>query len=146
MFRTAITGFAFAAVLGSGALAETHEVQMLNRGDDGEVMAFEPAYLEVAPGDTIKFIATDRAHNAESILEMTPEGGETFKGAINQEVEVTYDTEGLYGVKCAPHYAMGMVMTVAVGDVSEVPDEFLAGRIPPNAMKRFVTQIEELGL
>ncbi|WP_299655766.1 pseudoazurin [uncultured Jannaschia sp.] len=146
MLRTTITGLALAAMSATGGFAETHEVRMLNRGEGGEVMVFEPAFLQVAPGDTVKFLAADRGHNAESILEMTPEGANAFKGRINEEIEVTLETDGLYGIKCLPHYAMGMVMTVAVGDVSEVPGEFLAGRIPPNAMERFVMQIEELGL
>ncbi|WP_375263337.1 pseudoazurin [Palleronia sp.] len=146
MIRTMINGLALAALLGSAAYAETHEVQMLNRSDDGKIMAFEPGHLQVAPGDTVKFVATDKGHNAESILEMSPEEAEAFKGRINEEIEVTLDTEGLYAVKCAPHFAMGMVMTIVVGDVTEVPPEFLAGRIPPNAMDRFVVQIEELGL
>lgn len=146
MFRTAITGFALASAIATGAFAETHDIRMLNRGEDGEVMVFDPASLQIAPGDTVRFVATDRGHNAEAILEMTPEDADAFKGRINEEIEITFDIEGLYGIKCTPHYAMGMVMTVAVGEVTEVPDEYLAGRIPPNAMERFVTQIEELGL
>ena len=146
MFRTAIIGFALASAIATGAFAETHDIRMLNRGENGEVMVFDPASLQIAPGDTVRFVATDRGHNAEAVLEMTPEGADAFKGRINEEIEIIFDTEGLYGIKCAPHYAMGMVMTVAVGEVTEVPEEYLAGRIPPNAMERFVTQIEELGL
>lgn len=42
------TAIAVVALLSMGAtpvLAEEFEVQMLNRGDDGEMMVFEPAYL-----------------------------------------------------------------------------------------------------
>ena len=60
---------------------------------------------------------------------MIPEGAEGFKGKINEEIEVTLESEGVYGVICKPHYAMGMVMTVAVGDV-EAPEDFLEGRVP----------------
>ena len=55
---------------------------------------------------------------------MAPEGSAGFKGAINEEIEVMFDTAGLYGMKCKPHFAMGMVMTIATGEVSEVPDPF----------------------
>jgi pseudoazurin len=34
---------------------------------------------------------------------------------MNEEVVVTLDKEGVYGVKCAPHYGMGMVALVVVG-------------------------------
>ena len=69
-------------------------------------------------------LAKDRGHNAESIAEMAPKGSAGFKGAINEEIEVMFDTAGLYGIKCKPHFAMGMVMTIATGEVSEVPDPF----------------------
>lgn len=140
MFRTVVSGLGLAALLGAAAFAETFEVQMLNKGSDGERMVFEPAFIQTQPGDTIKFIAADKGHNAEVNKDMLPEGAEAFKGKINEEIEVTLDTEGVYGVICKPHFAMGMVMTIAVGDV-EVPDDFLKGRVPPNAKKRFEAQL-----
>jgi len=117
---------------------------MLNKGPAGESMVFEPAFLQVAPGDTVRFLATDRGHNAETIEGMVPEDAEGFKGRINEEIEVTLDTAGLYGVQCKPHYAMGMVMTIAVGEVEVAPDEFLEGRIPPRAKARFEAQLGNL--
>ena len=50
---------------------------MLNKGAEG-AMVFEPSLLKVAPGDTVKFLATDKIHNAESITGMLPEGAKTF--------------------------------------------------------------------
>lgn len=138
------TATALALVAGSAVFAETHEVQMLSRGTGGETMVFEPSFLQIQPGDTVRFVATDRSHNAEAIPDMMPEGAEPFRGRINEEVEVTFDVEGLYGVKCQPHYAMGMVLTIAVGELEEAPEDFLEGRIPPRALDRFVTQLENL--
>jgi pseudoazurin len=116
--------FAAAAVLtatawlasGSAGAAE-HEVKMLNRGEAG-IMVFEPALLEVAPGDTVHFRAVDKGHNAASIDGMIPEGGAAWKGGLNKDVTVTLDVEGVYGVLCVPHYAMGMVALIVVGDPS----------------------------
>ena len=143
MFRTAVSGLALATILGGAAFAETIEVQMLNKGANGDRMVFEPAFVQAQPGDTIKFIAADKSHNAEVNKGMLPDGAEAFKGKINEEIEVTLDTEGIYGVICKPHFAMGMVMTIAVGDV-EVPDTFFEGRVPPNAKKRFEAQLSNL--
>ena len=95
MIRTVATGLAFAALLGGAAFAETFEVKMLNKGADGERMVFEPAFVQAAPGDTIRFVAADKGHNAETIEDMIPNGAEGFKGKINQEIEVTLDTEGV---------------------------------------------------
>jgi pseudoazurin len=140
MIRTITTGLALAALMSSAAFAETFEVQMLNKGSDGERMVFEPAFVQAAPGDTIRFLASDKGHNAETIDGMMPEGAAGFGGKINEEFEVTLDAEGVYGVMCKPHYAMGMVMTIAVGDV-DVPGEFLEGRVPRKAMERFEAQL-----
>jgi len=143
MIRTLTTGLALAALLGSSAFAETFEVQMLNKGSNGERMVFEPSFVQAAAGDTIKFIATDRGHNAETAKGMIPEGSEGFKGKINEEIEVTLETEGVYAVICKPHYAMGMVMTVAVGDVA-APEGFLEGRVPKKAKARFEDQLSNM--
>lgn len=143
MIRTLTTSLALAALMGTAAFAETFEVLMLNKGSDGDRMVFEPAFVQAAPGDTIKFIAADRSHNAEINAGMLPEGAEAFSGKINEEFEVTLDVEGVYGVICKPHYAMGMVMTIAVGDV-DAPEDFLAGRVPPKAKQRFEAQLDNL--
>ncbi len=143
MIRKLTAGLALVALMGSAAMAETFEVQMLNQGSDGERMVFEPAFVQAQPGDTIKFVATDRGHNAELNDGMFPEGAEQFEGRINEEFEVTLDVEGVYGVICKPHYSMGMVMTIAVGEV-EAPEAFLEGRVPRNAKARFEAQLENL--
>jgi pseudoazurin len=107
---------AFAAVMAmaDGANAAEVEVKMLNKGAEG-MMVFEPALIKVAAGDTVKFVATDKGHNAETIKGMLPEGGATFLGKTGEDVAVKFDQAGIYGVKCAPHYGMGMVAMIVVG-------------------------------
>ncbi len=100
--------------LSNGASAEEHVVQMLNKGEKG-AMVFQPAFVKAAPGDTVKFVPTDKSHDAESIKGMIPAGAEPFKGKTNEEITVTLTQEGVYGVKCAPHYGMGMVALIVVG-------------------------------
>ena len=101
-------------LLGAAAGAAEIEVKMLDKGTEG-VMVFEPALVKIAPGDTVKFVATNKGHNAETIKGMLPEGADPFVGKVNQEIAVTFDKPGVYGVKCLPHYAMGMVGLVVVG-------------------------------
>lgn len=106
---------AFAAMLLAGAAqAADHQVQMLNKGEKGS-MVFQPDYIVAAPGDTVTFVPTDKSHDAESIKGMIPEGAEPFKGKMNEQITVTVDKEGVYGVKCTPHYGMGMVALIVVG-------------------------------
>ncbi len=111
---TAILALGAAIAFVQQAGAAEHEIRMLNKGETG-VMVFEPALVRAAPGDTIRFVAADKGHNAETIKGMVPEGAEAFKGKVNEEIVVTLDKEGVYGVKCAPHYGMGMVALIEVG-------------------------------
>lgn len=103
-----------ALVIAGGAQAADHEVQMLNKGDKG-AMVFQPDYIQAAPGDTVTFVPTDKSHDAESIKGMLPEGVEPFKGKMSEKITVTVNAEGVYGVKCTPHYGMGMVALIVVG-------------------------------
>lgn len=97
------------------------EVQMLNRGAKG-AMVFEPDLIVAAPGDTIRFIPTDKGHNVETITGMLPAGAEPFKSRYNKEFSITLNAEGVYGVKCSPHYAMGMVALIQVGEPANSDD------------------------
>ena len=121
--------------LATPAMAEVHEVLMLNRNDTGG-MVYQPDFLRIAPGDTVKFIATHPSHNAASIAGMLPEGAARFLGKINEEIAVTLTAQGTYGVKCSPHYTMGMVMLIEVGDGNPDPATFPAD-MPPAARQRF---------
>lgn len=121
--------------LATPAFAEVHEVKMLNRGETG-AMVYEPDFLRLAPGDSVVFRATHPSHNAASIAGMFPEGAAKIMGKINEEIEVTFETPGTYGIKCSPHYSMGMVMLIEVGtgapDVTRLPAD-----LPPMAAERF---------
>ena len=131
-------------LLAGAASAEEHEIQMLNKGSDGENMVFEPAFLQVEPGDTVKFIATDKSHNAESILGALPDEGEAFKGKINEEITVTFEAPGLHPVKCLPHYPLGMVALIQVGDDASNLDDVAAGKYPGKAAERMALLLENV--
>jgi pseudoazurin len=106
---------ALAALMVAGtAKAADHQVQMLNKGEKGP-MVFQPDLIVAAPGDTVTFVPTDKGHDAASIDGMIPEGAQPFKGEIGKPITVTLDKEGVYGVKCVPHYGMGMVALIVVG-------------------------------
>lgn len=102
-------------VLAMPASAAEISVQMLNKGEKGG-MVFQPDFVKAMPGDTIKFVSVDKGHNVEAIKGMLPEGVEPFKSKINEDFVLTVEKEGLYGVKCTPHYGMGMVAMIAVGN------------------------------
>lgn len=117
------------------AFAELHEVKMLNRNDTG-AMVYEPDFVAAQPGDTIRFLANDPGHNAASVAGMLPDGAGRFIGQIDEEIEITLDAQGLYGVKCSPHFTMGMVMLIRVGD-APVSSDALPEDLPRRARERF---------
>jgi pseudoazurin len=141
---------AVAATILAGALfgampagAAEHEVKMLNKGAEGP-MAFEPSFLTIAPGDSVRFVAADKGHNVLSIEGMSPEGAAPFSGKMNEDITVTFDKPGAYGFECKPHYGMGMVGLVIVGD----PVNLAEARAVPQkgkAKKRFESLFGNVG-
>jgi pseudoazurin len=114
MLKNLLLPVAALALLAAGdALAAEHQVQMLNLGKEGP-MVFEPAYLKVAVGDTVKFVAKDKTHNAESVS--VPAGATPFKGAIDEEIVVKVEREGVYLYQCGPHAVMAMVGVIQTGN------------------------------
>jgi pseudoazurin len=120
MRKIAMLATAAALVLTGVARAAEVEIKLLNKGTDGAVMVFEPAFVKIAPGDTVKFLSTDKGHNAESIKGMLPEGAAPFVGKNNEDIAVKFEQEGVYGIKCLPHYGMGMVAMIVVGKPGNV--------------------------
>lgn len=124
-----------------GAHAAEHEVQMLNKGPEGQRNWFEPAVLRVEPGDTIHFIATDKGHNSASLV--IPEGAEAWNGKLSQDVSVTLEVPGLYSYKCTPHLGLGMVGLIAVGDPSVNFEVVAKGRYPGRAKTVMAELLEQ---
>ncbi|SEG19995.1 pseudoazurin [Methylobacterium sp. 190mf] len=127
----------------TGANASEIAIKTLNSGPGG-MMVFDPAFVKIQPGDTVRFVPADKGHNAELIKGMAPEGAAPFKTVVGKEEAVTFDKPGLYGIKCSPHYIMGMVGLVQVGDK---PDNLEAVRaVPQNklAAKRFEPLFEKV--
>jgi pseudoazurin len=119
------------------------EVKMLNKGSDGQKMVFEPALIRANVGDTITFLPSDKGHMAASMKGMMADGGK-FKGKTNKPVSYEVTVEGLYGVKCTPHMANGMVALIVVGESFD-KDSFLKGRkVSKKARARFEDILSQL--
>lgn len=132
------------ATLAGAAAAADIEVKMLNKGADG-VMVFEPSFVQAQPGDVIHFVAVDKGHDVESVKGMLPDGVEPFKAKMNENFDLTATTEGVYGIKCTPHFPMGMVALVVVGDPSSNLDAAKAVKNPKKAQERFDAAFAKIG-
>ncbi|WP_338505055.1 pseudoazurin [Sphingomonas kaistensis] len=97
----------------TSAAAKDIPVQMLTSGPGG-AMVFSPAVVKANVGDTIRFIASP-SHNAELIPGLVPAGVPISGGKMNQGFDLKVTAAGLYGIKCKPHFAMGMVALIKVG-------------------------------
>ncbi|MEM6908970.1 MAG: pseudoazurin [Pseudomonadota bacterium] len=106
-----------AAVPAAEANGTVIEIQMYTRDPETGRQVFAPALVKANVGDTIKFVPTDPTHQSQSIPEMLPAGVTGWEGKINEEVSYVIPAPGIYGYKCNPHYAAGMIgMIVVEGD------------------------------
>jgi pseudoazurin len=120
------------------------EVKMLNKGDEGK-MIFEPSFIKANVGDTIIFLPTDKGHMAASIKGLIPKGAKSFKSKINKKYKYTVKEEGLYGIRCTPHYANGMVALLVVGDNVESTDFLKGKKVPKKSKVRLEAYLAKVG-
>lgn len=100
-------------VLSTLSYGAEYEVKMLDYGTDGS-MVFEPAFLHIQPGDTVKFIPTNPGHNTRSFF--TPTSEQPWNSALGKEFSLTPQTQGIYVYYCSPHLVMAMVGMIQVGE------------------------------
>jgi len=100
---------------------KNYTVKMLNNGPTG-MMQFDTQVVRVKPGDSVTFVPADPGHNAESIPGMEPAGAEPFKGQMSKPLTVTFAKPGVYGFRCMPHFSMGMVGVVVVGNPTNLAE------------------------
>lgn len=126
--RKLLLSAALIVVSSAAAFAETIEIQMLNVNEAGDKMVFSQELIRAELGDVIKFVPTDKSHNAQSVKNALPDGQKKFKGKMNKEIEYLVTEAGLTAVVCQPHQTLGMVALIVVGnDVSNAQDILDAG-------------------
>ena len=119
------------ALFVSPAIASETTVEMLN-SKNGENLVFSEKFTKVAKGDTITFKAAKPGHNAEFIPGGFPEGAEELHGQVGKDISYTFNVPGIYLVRCAPHYGMGMVAVVEVDaptNIDQIKQIFLPGKV-----------------
>lgn len=138
MFKLTFTILAM-SVIGTGLshANQTHIVQMKRN-------IFSPAYLEVNVGDTVRFVNVQGSHNTESIKGMIPPGAKPWRSKVKRPFEMTMTQEGIYGYKCTPHFAKGMIGLIKVGkDMSNLPDAQKV-KLPKKAASAFEPLFSQL--
>ena len=141
--RKLLLSAALIVVSSAAAFAETIEIQMLNVNEAGDKMVFSQELIRAELGDVIKFVPTDKSHNAQSVKNALPDGQKKFKGKMNKEIEYLVTEAGLTAVVCQPHQTLGMVALIVVGnDVSNAQD-ILDARVRGKGKIKIAALIEE---
>jgi pseudoazurin len=121
-----------ALLLATPAFAAEITVDMLN-AKDGEMYVYSTKIVRVAVGDVVTWKATNAGHNAVFVPKAFPEGAAPLDGMLSKDVSYTFDKPGIYMVKCNPHYGLGMLQAVVVGnDVSNL-EQVKAANYPGKA-------------
>ena len=134
---------AFVCGTSFAALADTIEVEMLNKNEAGDRMVFSQELIRAEVGDVIRFLPTDKSHNAQSVKGAVPEGQEAFRGKMNKAVEYKVTETGMSAIICLPHQALGMVALVVVGDDLSNADQILEARIPGKGGDKIEALVEQ---
>ena len=74
---------------------------------------------------------------------MLPADATPFVGKNGDDIAVTFDKPGAYGVKCLPHYGMGMVALIVVGNPGNLAEAKAVAQ-PGKAKQVFATLFEKL--
>lgn len=141
-----LTAAVVAGIFSFPSAAAEIEIKMLNKGADGQAMVFEPAAVKANVGDVISFVPVDKGHDAASIKELLPDGVAEAKGKMSEALKVTVEKEGAYVFKCTPHFGMGMVALVVVGDAPSNLNAVKAGKMPKKARDRLDAELAKLNL
>ncbi|MEO0417625.1 MAG: plastocyanin/azurin family copper-binding protein [Pseudomonadota bacterium] len=132
------------AVEANGTVIEI-EMYTKDPDDSSKLQVYKPRLVTANVGDTIKFLPTNPTHQSSSIDGMLPAGVEGWEGKINEEVSYVIPAAGVYGYKCVPHYAAGMVGLIVV-DGGDNVDAAKGVTHPGLANRAFSEIFEEAGL
>ena len=141
--KTLLSSVAFVVALSTSAIAADTTVEMLNKRDDGAKMVYSEDIKRIDVGDTITWVPTSKGHNVEFIA--GPDGWDApRKSKLNKEVEITFDTPGVYLYQCSPHKSMGMIAIVVVGKPGEVKDRLKDVKVRGKSKKKLKALLAEL--
>ncbi len=104
--------------LNASAYAKNHQVKLLTSDGNGQNMIMSPGYLKISQGDTVTFIPADSSHNVESIA--IPTRAVKFVSPMGEKFSYTFDKNGVYLYKCTPHFVLGMLGVIQVGDAENI--------------------------
>jgi len=126
--------------LSTATLAEVHTVTVHGT-------TFSPTVIQIAPGDRLAF--TNMAgHTTTTIDKYSPADTESYASSHwKSTMSTNYVTdpinvEGIYFVKCEPHWGMGMGMGIIVGEPTNLAN--IKALKPKGSAKRLLKKVKKL--
>ena len=133
----------FSFFIGFSSYSEEHVIDMLNKRDDGAKMVYSLDVANIAVGDTIKWLPTNKGHNVEFVA--GPDGAALpKKSGLNKEVSIKFDTPGVYLYVCTPHKVMGMIALVVVGGDISNKDAIAKVKMLGRGKKKLASLIDQI--
>jgi plastocyanin len=143
------------ALLGAPVVsADSPVVDIRMRGNaDGSAVWFDPVGVLIAPGQTVRWINTDRGNSHTSTAYhpnntghpwRIPEAAEPWNSNYllpDEEFELRFTVVGVYDYFCIPHEEAGMVGRIVVGSPTSAdpPSDNL-----PEAARQMLPEVEEI--
>jgi len=107
--------------ISSNVLSADITIEMLNKNKETKKrMVYSQEVVKIEIGQSIEWVPTDRGHNVEMLV--GPQGYDLPKKTkLNEAVNMTFSTPGIYLYQCSPHAALGMIGIIVVGgDTSNI--------------------------
>ncbi|MEX0308042.1 MAG: plastocyanin/azurin family copper-binding protein [Ruegeria sp.] len=104
-------------------VAVVHQIIDPSADTPAHAFRFEPKFLQVPAGATVRFKGSTGRHTVTAITRMIPVGARSFEIRGKPELDLTFEKEGVYGIRCRVHGRHGMVMLLVVGDPSSNLEE-----------------------
>lgn len=107
--KNVITALFLATLVATGsAFAANHTVT-------AQALAFSPMILKIESGDTVYWDKMS-THNVHMMDGLIPEGTEAFQSPMSENINRTFEKEGIYIYQCDPHIGAGMGGAIIVGN------------------------------
>jgi iron complex outermembrane recepter protein len=79
---------------------------------------FEPSYLKIQPGDTVKFVLRAKSKTVRASSTLVPDGAFNWNSIPGKSFSVKLSREGIYIYQSDKHVGKGMVGVIRVGQVT----------------------------
>jgi iron complex outermembrane recepter protein len=100
------------AIFGSMQFAEAAQQEVRMNAARGE---FEPGYLKIQPGDTVRFVPAGKSKTVGASSVLVPDGAYQWEGVPGRSFSVKLSREGIYIYQSAKHLSKGMVGAIQAG-------------------------------